>query len=111
MPPLELFAARCLIRGRIHGASVALVNTATGIGYGIIMGSEGRFAFDLLPPGEYSARAEAAGMSPQIAPNLCVEVGGVSELEFKLVVAGGKEIVTVSGEQSLVETQPSVFRV
>jgi hypothetical protein len=59
----------CLIRGRIHGASVALVNTATGIGYCIIMGSEGRFAFDLLPPGEYSARAEAAGMSPQIAPN------------------------------------------
>src|SRR5438105_13988603 len=46
-------------------------------------------------------------MSPQIAPNLRVEVGGVSDLEFKLAIAGTKEIVTVSGEQPLVETQPS----
>ena len=53
---------------RIQGAAVALVNTATGLRYGITTDSEGRFAFDLLPPGEYSARAEAAGMSPQIAP-------------------------------------------
>src|SRR5205807_3960881 len=59
------------------------------------------------PPGEYSARAEAAGMSPQVAPNLRVEVGGTSELEFRLAVAGTKESVTVSGEQPLVETQPS----
>src|SRR5437899_11540758 len=63
--------------GRIHGASVALVNAATGIRYGVITDSEGRFAFDLLPPGEDSARTEAAGMSPQMAPNLRVEVGGV----------------------------------
>src|SRR5438094_1715567 len=90
---------------RIQGASVALVNTATGIRYGVITDSERRFAFDLLPPGEYSARAEAAGMSPQIAPNLRVEVGGTSELEFRLAVAGTKESVTVSGEQPLVETQ------
>src|SRR6059058_6541796 len=83
--------------GRIHGASVALVNTATGLRYGITTDSEGRFAFDLLPPGEYSARAEAAGMSPQIAPNLRVEVGGVSDLEFKLRSEErrvGKECVT-----------------
>src|SRR2546430_13602940 len=33
-------------------------------------------------PGEYSARAEAAGMSPQIATNLRVEVGGTSELDL-----------------------------
>src|SRR6266516_2120245 len=92
---------------RIQGASGALVNTATGIRYGVITDSEGRFAFDLLPPGEYSARAEAAGMSPQIATNLRVEVGGTSELEFRLAVAGTKESVTVSGEQPLVETQPS----
>src|SRR5437762_8178187 len=93
--------------GRIHGASVALVNTATGLRYGITTDSEGRFAFDLLPPGEYSARAEAVGMSPQIAAYFRVEVGGVSDLEFKLAIAGTKEIVTVSGEQPLVETQPS----
>src|SRR5947208_13426739 len=91
---------------RIHSASVALVNTATGIRYGVITDSEGRFAFDLLPPGEYSARAEAAGVSPQIATNLRVEVGGVSELEFRVAVAGTKEVVTATAEQPLMETQP-----
>src|SRR5437867_4008890 len=39
--------------------------------------------------------------------HLRVEVGGTSELEFRLAVAGTKESVTVSGEQPLVETQPS----
>ena len=33
----------------------------------------------------------------------------MSGLGFKLVVAGTKEIVTVSGEQPLVETQPSAI--
>src|SRR5207302_357840 len=37
--------------GRIHGASVALVNAATGIRDGVITDSECRFAFDLLPRG------------------------------------------------------------
>src|SRR5207245_10807119 len=64
-------------------------------------------AVELLPLGEYSAWALAVGMSPQIAPNLLFEFGGVSDLEFKLAIAGTKEIVTVSGEQPLVETQPS----
>src|SRR5947208_4609971 len=36
--------------GRIHGASVALVNTATGIRCGFTTDSEGRFSFALLPP-------------------------------------------------------------
>src|SRR5437868_2360192 len=93
--------------GRIQRATVVLVNTATGFRYGSTADSDGGFAFDLLPPGEYSARAEAAGMSPRIAPNLRVEVGGATDLEFKLAIAGTKQTVIVSGEQPLVETQPS----
>jgi hypothetical protein len=46
-------------------------------------------------------------MSPQTTPRLQVDVGGTTELEFKLPVAGAKETVTVSGEPPLVETQPS----
>jgi hypothetical protein len=92
---------------RIAGATVALVNAATGFRYGATTGVEGRFSFELLPPGEYSGRAEAAGMSPQTTPRLHVDVGGTTELEFKLKVAGAKETITVSGEPPLVETQPS----
>jgi outer membrane receptor protein involved in Fe transport len=46
-------------------------------------------------------------MSPQTTPRLHVDVGGTAELEFKLVVAGVRESVTVSGEPPFVETQPS----
>src|ERR1700674_2658944 len=92
---------------RIAGATVALVNAATGFRYGATTGVEGRFSFELLPPGEYSGRAEAAGMSPQTTPRLHVDVGGTTELEFNLRVAGAKETITVSGEPPLVEPHPS----
>jgi hypothetical protein len=61
----------------------------------------------MLPPGEYSARAEAEGMLPQNSPPIRVEVGGTTALAFKLAVAGGKETLTVSDAPPLVETQPS----
>src|SRR5512142_2215263 len=46
-------------------------------------------------------------MSPEISPGLHLDVGGVTQLDFKLSVAGSKETVTVSGAPPLVETQSS----
>ncbi len=93
--------------GRIPNASVVFVSSATGFRYSAITDSDGRFTFDLLPPGEYSGRAEAERMSPQLAEHLRAEVGGAVTVEFKLSIAGVKETVTVSGEPPLVETQPN----
>jgi hypothetical protein len=75
---------------RITQASVVIVSTATSRRYSAISDEEGRFALDLLPPGDYSARAVAQGMSPQVAPQLHVDVGGKVELEFHLAVAGAR---------------------
>jgi hypothetical protein len=61
----------------------------------------------LLPAGDYYARASSPGMSPQLTPNLHVDIGAVVELQFDLSVAGGTETVTVSAEPPLVETEPS----
>src|SRR6266566_2033332 len=88
---------------RIPNASVAFVSNATGFRYIATTDSDGRFTLDLLPPGEYSGRIEAQGMSPQVAEHLHVEVGGSVTVEFKLIIAGVKETVTVSGEPPLVE--------
>jgi hypothetical protein len=93
--------------GRVPGASVVFVNAATGFRYSATTDSEGRFAVDLLPPGEYTGRTQAAGMSLQLAEHLRVELGGALQVEFKLTVAGAKETITVSEEPPLVETQPS----
>src|SRR3954447_7584713 len=92
---------------RIGGSSVVLVNAATNFRYSTTTDATGRFGFELLPPGDYSARAESAGMSPQTTPSLHVDVGGTTQLVFKLAIAGTKETVTVSGEPPLVESQPS----
>jgi Carboxypeptidase regulatory-like domain len=78
-------------------ASVVVVNIATNRRYSATSDAEGRFAIDLLPPGDYSARVIAQGMSPQITPQLHVDVGGAAELSFRLMVAGTQESMTVSG--------------
>jgi len=93
--------------GRIAQASIAVVNTADGTRHTATSDAEGNFALDLLPPGDYSARVEAQGMSPEVTPQLHVDVGGISRLEFHLKIASAKEEVTVSAAPNLVETQPS----
>ena len=92
---------------RLGAATVVLVNTATGIRYSTISDNEGRYAFELLPVGDYSGRAEFSGMSPQLSPPLHVEVGAALQLDFNLQIAGTKETVTVSEAPQLVETQPA----
>jgi hypothetical protein len=94
-------------RGRISQASIVLVSTVTGLRFTASSDAEGGFAFDLLQPGDYSARATAQGMSPQVTPQLHVDVGAVTNLEFQLAVAGTHENVTVSGAPALVEPQTS----
>lgn len=93
--------------GRIAHASAVVVNTGTGVRYTAKSDDAGHFSLDLLPPGDYSARVEAPGMSPQITPQLHVDVGGVAELEFHLKLASAEDNVTVSASPTLVETQPS----
>ncbi len=91
----------------VPGATVVFVNTATGIRRSASTDGDGRFSLELLLPGEYSGRAVAAEMSPQVTPRVRVDVGGSAEVNFQLAVAGAKETVTVSGDPQLVETQPA----
>ncbi len=92
--------------GRIAQASIVIVNPATGTRYTATSDAEGVFALD-LPPGDYSARVVAQGMSPQVTPQLHVDVGATVVFNYHLTVAGAHESVTVSGAPALVETQPS----
>jgi hypothetical protein len=91
---------------RIAGAAIALVNNSTGFKYEQTTDLEGRFAFQLLPPGDYSARVSADKMSPQLSPFLRVTLGETTEIEFKLQIAGAMENLTVSAEPRGIETQP-----
>jgi len=90
----------------VPAASVVAVNAATGARYAATADAEGRYSI-ALPSGDYTARAVGQGMSPQATPTFHVEVGGATELDFHLAIAGPEERVTVSSEPSLVETRPS----
>ncbi len=92
---------------RIAQASIVIVNTATAARLTATTDAEGTFALDALPPGDYSARAIAQGMSPQVTPQLHVDIGATTNLEFHLAIAGARENVTVSAAPTLVETQPA----
>jgi Carboxypeptidase regulatory-like domain len=93
--------------GLIQGATVAIVNAATGATYAATTDANGHFAMELLPAGDYSARAEVQSMSPQVTPPLHLDVGGTLQLQFRLTLARTSESVTVSGAPPLVETVPS----
>ena len=91
----------------ITNADIVAIRVETGIRYHSATDSAGRFAVDLLPAGEYSARAEAEGMSPEISPLIRVEIGAAALVTFKLKVAGPKETITVSEAPRIVAMDPS----
>jgi hypothetical protein len=91
----------------VTNADIVAICVETGVRYHTATDTSGRFVMDLLPPGSYSLRAEAEGMSPQLSPVIKVEVGAAQQLAFKLAVAGPKETVTVSGAPQTVETSPT----
>jgi len=91
----------------ITNADIVAIRVETGLRYHSATDSAGRFAVDLLPPGQYSARAEAEGMSPEISPVIRVEIGAAALLTFNLKVAGPKETITVSDAPRMVEMNPS----
>jgi Carboxypeptidase regulatory-like domain len=66
--------------GRISQASVVIVNSATSARHMLTTDGEGRFTLGMLPSGDYSARVETPGMSPEVTPQLHVDVGGTAEL-------------------------------
>jgi hypothetical protein len=91
----------------ITNADIVAIRVETGIRYYSATDSAGRFVVDLLPPGQYVARAEAEGMSPQISPAIRVDVGVAAQLTFRLKVAGPKESITVSEAPRMVDADPS----
>jgi hypothetical protein len=91
----------------ITNADIVAIRVETGVRYHAATDSVGRFTVDLLPPGQYSTRAEAEGMSPQISPLIRVEVGATTQLTFKLKVGGPMETISVSEAPRILDENPS----
>jgi len=64
----------------VPSATIALANLATGANYSAVSDADAHFAVDLLPPGDYSLAPKIKGMSPEITPQIHVDVGGIAEI-------------------------------
>lgn len=86
----------------VPGATVTLKNAAMGINQTTTTTATGLYRFPLLRPGTYTVTVEAKGFAP-ITRTAVVSLGQVADVPVTLAVSGGKEVVQVNAEQSMLQ--------
>src|SRR5260370_25816070 len=88
----------------VSNATVTVREEAKGIERPAASNGLGGDSAQALPPASYTVTVNASGFAAATAPGVVITIGGVEELPITLVVAGGKESVTVSSAAELIET-------
>ena len=91
----------------IVGASVTARNLNTGFTQSASTGATGSYSFLYMPLGSYSITAEMQGFRKAEARDVEVNVNSSVRLDMHLSVGGVEEIVEVSAEAPLLETEGS----
>jgi hypothetical protein len=91
----------------VTNATVTARDPAKGFERSTTVNTEGEYRVLALPPGKYTVVIEAPGFAKATATDVTITVGQMAELPVVLAVAGAQEVVTVSSEAELVETQRS----
>jgi hypothetical protein len=92
----------------VPGATVTLVNDATGELRSVPSAEGGTFVFAAVRPGTYTLRIEMPGFSPLERRNTVLPAGETLTVgTLKLQVGGVTETVTLTAQGSLVQTQSS----
>src|SRR5205085_9154402 len=87
------------------GATIKVTQSDTGLERETLTGTQGRFHVDLLPPGDYALTVQYLRFAPYQRNNIHVDIGSEPDLSVKLELR--KEMVVVSGDAPVVETQSS----
>ncbi|MGH9348321.1 MAG: TonB-dependent receptor [Vicinamibacterales bacterium] len=88
----------------LPGVGVSLVSRATNQMRTVTTNAEGIFRFAGLPPGTYAIQAELQGFAPFARPDITLNVGSASDLNFVMRISSVIENITVTGEAPLVES-------
>src|SRR5262245_10398025 len=88
----------------IQGAKVTATNVATAQARSVNTTGTGNYTIPNLSPGTYDVKVESAKFAVADAKGIKLNVGDQQDLDFKLTVAGSKEIVEVTAEAPLIET-------
>jgi outer membrane receptor protein involved in Fe transport len=91
----------------VPGATVVAVNQETGLERTATSSDEGNFSIILLPPGNYTLRANASGFSQTEVKDIAVHVGGKTPIDLRLSVGGATGQVTITSEVPAIEANIS----
>jgi hypothetical protein len=89
----------------IPGASLRLVNTATGAERQTTSDDTGLYRFGLLDYGDYRMEVEAGGFKKFLRDGVLLETGETTTLNVTMEVGQQSESVTVTGESPLLRTE------
>lgn len=91
----------------VTNATVTAFDPAKAFQRSTTVNTEGEYRLLALPPGRYTVTAEGPGFAKTEVADVAITVGRMAELPLTLTVAGTKEVVNVSSEADVVETQRS----
>src|SRR5581483_8840623 len=91
----------------LNNATVTVSNPARNFVRSTSLSLEGKYQFLSLPPGTYQVTVEAPGFAKSVAQGVTVTVGQRAELPIALQLAAVSEVVNITADAALVETQRS----
>jgi Carboxypeptidase regulatory-like domain len=91
--------------GRLPGATVTAVNTATNVESTTTTDNEGQYAIPYLAPGLYRVTVELQGFKKVIRDKIEVRIGDRLDIDVPLEVGQLEETITVSAVTPLLETR------
>jgi hypothetical protein len=94
-------------RGVLPGATVTVVQTATGFTRSDVTDANGAYVMPNLPLGPYRLEVSLSGFSTHVQTGIVLQVGAAPVINATLVVGGLEESVTVEGAAPLVDVQSS----
>jgi Carboxypeptidase regulatory-like domain len=91
----------------IAGAKVVATNRATNLSVTETTNNAGLYTLRELPPGTYDLSVEASGFRGFTNKGLTINAGTITRADARMQVGQAKEVVEVSGEASVIQTDDS----
>src|SRR5688572_11004928 len=93
----------------VPGATVVARNSETNKEETATTDDEGRARITNLQPGTYTVTAEGSGFGKFTQQNIVVEVGVVSSVDAVMAIAGGENVVEITGGAPVINTEQQDF--